>query len=145
MVLRRESIITRLQKLEEILHRLREKEGVSLEQYEHDMNLQWFVERGLELASSLIFDIGNHILAGAFRISVDEYEKILQELQRQKVISENLYHTLRGLGGFRNILVHGYLELNCELVYTHYRRALQVFPGFIQEIMVWLESYNESG
>jgi len=143
MVLKRESIITRLQKLEEILNKLREKEEASLEQYEHDVNLQWFVERGLELASSLIFDIGNHILTGAFRISVDEYEKILQELQRQKVISENLYHALRGLGGFRNILVHGYLELNWELVYTHYRRALQVFPVFIQEIMAWLESYGE--
>ncbi|MBC7217792.1 MAG: DUF86 domain-containing protein [Candidatus Caldatribacterium sp.] len=145
MVLKRESIITRLQKLEEILSRLREKEEISLEQYKRDVNLQWFVERGLELASSLIFDIGNHILAGAFRISVDEYEKILERLWQQKVISEKLYKDLRGLGGFRNILVHGYLELNHKLVYAHYRKALQVFPSFINEITTWLESYGEGG
>jgi uncharacterized protein YutE (UPF0331/DUF86 family) len=145
VVLKRESIIARLQKLEEVLGRLREKETVSLEEYRRDIDLQWFVERGLELASSLVLDTGNHILAGAFRIAVDEYEKILEELWRQGVISEQLYRELRGLGGFRNILVHGYMELDHELVYAHYKKALQVFPSFIGEVTAWLEGQSSAG
>jgi len=42
-----------------------------------------------------------------YGISVDEYEEILEKLYEKAVISAALYQELRGLGGFRNILVHG--------------------------------------
>jgi|Deesub1362A_J573_1020465.scaffolds.fasta_scaffold01134_6 uncharacterized protein YutE (UPF0331/DUF86 family) len=141
MVLKRESVKARLRKLEEVLARLHEKEKVSLDEYKRNVDLQWFIERGLEVASSLILDIGNHILAGAFQISVDEYEQILSELHKQKVISGELYRELRGLGDFRNVLVHGYLDH--DLVYAPYEKALQTFPGFIAEITSWLEGCRE--
>lgn len=143
MVLKKESIYTRLNKLEEVLATLREKGPVSLEEYKRDVSLQWTIERGLELAASFILDIGNHILAGAFKISVDEYEQILERLAEKKVISDDLYEKLRGLGGFRNILVHGYLDLDPNLVYAHYRKALQVFPQFIAEIDACIQGSNK--
>jgi uncharacterized protein YutE (UPF0331/DUF86 family) len=69
MVFKRESVSARLRKLEEVLEKLRGKEAVSLEEYRNNVDLQWTIERGLEVASSLILDIGNHILAGVFQIS----------------------------------------------------------------------------
>ncbi len=100
--------------------------------------MQWIIERGLELGSSAVFNMGNHILAGVFRISVDEHEQILDKLREKQVISPDLHAELRGLGGFRNVLVHGYLEIEPTLVYEHYRKALQSFPRFISEIERWL-------
>lgn len=143
MVLKRESINARLRKLNEVLEKPRVKEAISLDEYRNNVDLQWSIERGLEVASSLILDIGNHILVGVFQISVDEYEQILSELKQQKVISEELYQELHGLGGFRNILVYGYLDLDHDLVYAHYRKALQVFPKFVFEIVEWLEEHGE--
>jgi uncharacterized protein YutE (UPF0331/DUF86 family) len=143
MVFKRESVSARLRKLEEVLEKLRGKEAVSREEYRNNVDLQWTIERGLEVASSLILDIGNHILAGVFQISVDEYEQILNELKQQKIINEELYRELHGLGGFRNILVHGYLDPDHDLVYAHYRKALRVFPKFVFEIAEWLEAYGE--
>jgi len=102
------------------------------------------IERGLELASSVILDIGNHILAGVYGISVDEYEEILEKLCEKAMISAALYQELRGLGGFRNILVHGYLRLSPELVYKHFQKALSTFPKFMAEIENWLEKHSES-
>lgn len=138
MVFRKEIIFERLKKLESVLENLKDKPVHSLEQYSRDLDLQWMVERGLELASSAILDLGNHILAAYYKVSVDEYEQILQQLEAKKVISRELYEELRGLGGFRNILVHDYLSLDHEIVYSHYKKALTVFPRFIAEIYHWL-------
>ncbi len=145
MVFREESVIERLKKLEEVLARLREKAGVTLEEYQRDRDLQWIIERGLEVASSTIFDIGNHILAGVFQIPVEEYEEILTRLCEKGVIGSELLTELRGLGGFRNILVHGYLRINSVLVYEHYRRALHSFPRFIAEVERWLAQRSPEG
>lgn len=143
MVFKRESVIERLKKLEEVLSRLQERAGIPLEEYRQDIDAQWIIERGLEIASSAILDIGNHILAGVYRTPVEEYEQILEKLQEKRVISKDLYEELRGLEGFRNILVHGYLSLDLELVYEQYKKALKSFPRFIAEIKRWLEGYDE--
>ncbi len=142
MVFKKESIIERLKKLESVLANLDEKSVIVMKQYSHDLDLQWVVERGLEVASSIIFDIGNHILAGHFKESVEEYEQILHHLAIKKVISHELYEALRGLGGFRNILVHNYLSLDHEIVLEHYKKALTKFPRFIAEIHTWLEEHQ---
>ena len=104
MVFKKDSVIERIKKLEQVLGQLKEKETIELEEYRTDQELQWIIERGLEIASSLIFDIGNHILAGFYKTSVDEYEKVLEKLQEKNVISRKVYAALKGLGGFRNVL-----------------------------------------
>jgi len=142
VVFKKESILGRLQKLETVLENLQDKPVNNLEQYKSDLDLQWIVERGLEVASSIIFDIGNHILSGHYKVAVDEYEQILQQLTAKKVISAGLYNELSGLGGFRNILVHGYLTLNHEIVFNHYKKAQDIFPQFIAEIYAWLEKQD---
>ncbi len=145
MVFRKESVIERLKRLEEVLVKLKEKEKITIEEYRQDTDVQWIIERGLEISSSAILDIGNHILSGVYQTAVEEYEQILKKLQEKQVISKNLYEELRGLGRFRNLLVHGYLSLNTELVYEHYRKALVSFPKFIAEIAGWLEKYGSRG
>lgn len=144
MVFKKESILERLKKLEEVLSKLKEKERIKLEEYRQDTDAQWITERGLEIGASTILDIGNHILAGVYQTPVEEYEQILEKLHEKRVISKSLYENLRGLGGFRNILVHGYLSLNLELVYGHYKNALDSFPEFIAEIERWLEGYEST-
>jgi uncharacterized protein YutE (UPF0331/DUF86 family) len=138
MVFSKQSVLERLKKLEEVLAKLKEKECVELTEYKRDTDTQWLVERGLEIASSMILDIGNHILASVYQTAATEYEEILEKLGEKQVISESLYKELQGLGGFRNILVHGYLSLNLELTYEHYKKALDSFPEFIVEIERWV-------
>jgi len=144
VVFKKQSVIERLKRLEEVLAKLEGKSRIAPEEYRRDADTQWIIERGLELASSVIFDIGNHILAGVYRTSVEEYEQILEKLCEKGVISKGLYEELQGLGGFRNILVHGYLRLDPELVYQHFKKALRTFPGFIAEIERWLESFTRN-
>jgi uncharacterized protein YutE (UPF0331/DUF86 family) len=83
--------------------------------------------------------VGNHIISGFYKVSVEEYEQILQQLSAKKVISRELFDGLSGLGGFRNILLHDYLRLDPVIVLNHHQKALAVFPRFIAEIHTWLE------
>lgn len=139
MVFQKRSVLERLKKLEEVLAKLREKKGVKLEEYRKDTDIQWIVERGLEIGSSAILDIGNHILAGVYQTVAQEYEEIIEKLEEKQVISDALYQDIKGLGKFRNVLVHGYLSLKPDLVYEHYQKALESFSKFIFEIEVWLK------
>ena len=56
-----------------------------------------------------------------------------------RVISSNLVNILKGMKGFRNILVHKYGVVNDELVFEFLRDRLEDFEVFKKEIIRFLE------
>ena len=84
--------------------------------------------------------MADHILAGHFGTYAETYEDSLQNLQGKRVISEELYYQIKGLGGFRNILVHQYLGIDPDEVFENFQKGLAVFPAYAQEILVWLDT-----
>jgi uncharacterized protein YutE (UPF0331/DUF86 family) len=135
VVLRAEAIRRRLTRLEEVLSRLGE-----LGYEAGDFRSAWQVERGLQLAAEIVFDVGNHILSAHFGVVAEDYEDILEKLAANLVISTELREQLAGLGGFRNVLVHGYLELDPERVATAHRDAPQQLSRYRLEIGEWLRA-----
>lgn len=139
MVLKREVVEARLEELDRTLERLARHRETSLEGYRSDEDLQWIVERGLLSAAGLAFDVADHILSGHFGRHTGTYQASLDGLRAQGAISPDLHDDLRGLGGFRNILVHEYLEIDPAEVHRHFRKAFDVFPRFAREVLDWLE------
>jgi len=139
VVLRTEALRERLAKLEEVIARLREVAQVSRQDFLRDYRHAWLAERGLELGAQAVLDIGNHILAGAFGASAAEYEEIVRRLGEERVLSAAMVGRLRGLGGFRNILVHGYLRIDPDKVYDALQRSAADFTEFQAEILAWLD------
>lgn len=137
MVLRPVAIEQRLKELEQILQELQKYRRLNPAQV--DLSQRWIIERGLIAAASLIFDIADHILAGQFGFYAETYEESLRKLSEEAVISAPLYRQLKGLGGFRNILVHRYLDIDPDELFENHQKALVVFPRFAREILVWLE------
>jgi len=70
---------------------------------------------------------------------VDSYEASLTELRAHRVISPSLYKQLRGAGGFRNVLVHEYLQIDLSRVVRFLKKAPVVFRAFAEELTEWLE------
>lgn len=110
------------------------------ERFEADLSQQWIIERGLIAAASVIFDIADHILAGQFGLYAETYEEGLELLYGRGVLSGPLFQRIKGLGGFRNILVHRYLGIDPREVYDNFHKGLGVFPDFAQETLVWLDT-----
>jgi uncharacterized protein YutE (UPF0331/DUF86 family) len=98
----------------------------------------WLAERGLQLAAETVFDIGSHILAGHFNVHPNTYEDVLEHLARQGVLTPDVRESLRGLGGFRNILVHEYLDIEEERVYQALQEETASFDAFADEIEAFL-------
>jgi len=140
MVLRPESISQRLKELDEILQELDKYRQIDQESLRKNLSQRWIVERGLIAAAAIIIDIADHILAGHFGIYAETYEESLKSLEANDVISSELYDQIRGLGGFRNILVYSYLGIDPDQVYENFQKGLLVFPLFAHEILEWLDA-----
>jgi uncharacterized protein YutE (UPF0331/DUF86 family) len=145
MTLEISSVQRRLEELDTVLTELSRYEGITLEEIGSNLSLRWTVERGLLAAANLIFDIASHILAARFGIYPDSYEGLIAGLGERDVISARLCAELRGLGGFRNILVHEYVRIDPEEVFKAFRKGLRLFPLFGAEIARWIEDISSKG
>ncbi len=143
MVLRREAVEERLKELDEILQELSKYREVNWDAFRSDLSQRWVVERGLIAAVSVIFDVANHVLTGHFGFYAETYEGSLQGLRDKGVISLERYREIQGLGGFRNILIHRYLDIDPREVWENLHKGLVVFPGFARDILGWLDGLEE--
>jgi uncharacterized protein YutE (UPF0331/DUF86 family) len=139
VVLRQEIVLERLKQIDTFLEELSLYQHKSPEDIGASLSLRWTVERGLIALANLVFNIADHILSGHFGIYSDTYEDTLRHLQHKKVISKDLYQKIKGLGGFRNILVHDYLKIDLTDVQRNLLKAFEVFPAFSNEIQKWLK------
>jgi uncharacterized protein YutE (UPF0331/DUF86 family) len=138
-VVRRESIEERLKELDEIIQELFKYKDASSDALKRDLSQRWIIERGLIAGASIIFDVSDHILSEEFGFYAETYEESLSGLFEKRVISEELYKQIRGLGGFRNILIHRYTGIDPDLVFENFHRGLKVFPRFAREVLAWME------
>jgi uncharacterized protein YutE (UPF0331/DUF86 family) len=136
VVLKPKAVRARLLKLEEVISRLEELHAAGVNQDFRDI---WAVERGLQLAAEVVFDIGNHVLSAHFGVGAEDYEDILDQLSRQDVISDALRERLKGLGGFCNILVHDYLRLDPEVVTDKLASSPVDFSEFVRAVRLWMD------
>jgi uncharacterized protein YutE (UPF0331/DUF86 family) len=144
VVLRAEAVRARLLKLEEVISRLEEIERAGVATTGATFRDTWAVERGLQLGAGIVLDVGNHVLSAHFGVSAEDHEDVIAQLERCGVISRALRERLKGLGGFRNILVHDYLRLDPDRVAAHLARAPRDFSDFAGAIRHWLDAQKAS-
>jgi len=144
MVLRPEAIRQRLLKLEEAVGRLAELGRADPALLRTSFRDAWAVERGLQLAAEILLDSGNHILSAHFGESARDYEDVIAQLAARGVIDDALRARLKGIGGFRNVLVHGYLDMDADRVAAYLARAPGDFSAFLDAIRTWLERVTPS-
>lgn len=111
---------------------------ITVAQLETDQRLQWAVERGLQVAAEAPFDAGTHILAAEFGETVDEYRQIPQRLLVRGVLSAEVAERLKGLAGFRNVLVHEYARIDLQRVHAGLDRLADL-DAFVADVERWLE------
>lgn len=139
MVFRADAVQARLLRLEEVVSELRELARLDSATLRTGLRNMWAVERGLQLGAEILFDIGNHILTSQYGSNSEGYQDIIEQLARQGILDPELHQRLRGLAGFRNILVHDYLRLDPDRVEEALGRAPQDFDDFARSIRQWLE------
>ena len=91
-------------------------------------------ERYLQLAIQAVLDVSNHIVAD-MRLNVPADSKELFDLlARHHVLPLSLSKKLVSMAGFRNVLVHEYLEIDRGRVYRALREELGDFERFVKAV-----------
>ena len=125
--------------IRESLEVLAARSGVSLEELDTDTELLWVVERGLQLCAQNALDIATHIAASRGR-DVPDYASAIDELGRLGVLDRDFVREFRNVAGFRNVLVHGYLEVDLGLLHALLHDRLGDFESFAVRIEAYLEN-----
>lgn len=107
----------RINSLEEYLEILRGLQKYSLEEFLSNPEHYGSAERFLQLAIETTTDIGNHIISSLKLGEVNWYSDVAILLEEKKYITPGLREKWIRMIGFRNILVHDYLDVDRKIVH----------------------------
>ncbi len=127
----------RLQKLSEYLSILEQSRKYSYTDFSADPERYGSVERFLQLAIEAVNDMGNHVIADNELGIVNRSTDIPNLLKENGDIDAELGDQWVKMTGFRNILVHDYLEIDLKIVYD----VLQNHLSTLQQIQRSLARY----
>ena len=130
-----------MDELNERLARLEPLKENSREEFNRDPYLRDATERNLEISAQCCIDICHRIgLMENARSPKDYYGSILM-MGELGVLPTELAQRLAPLAGFRNILVHEYLGVDWDHVYSHLNN-LDDLIQFADAVRLWLIKKN---
>jgi uncharacterized protein YutE (UPF0331/DUF86 family) len=123
--------------LDAAVQRLRRHAGQPLAALVADADSLWAIERGLQLCAQNALDIATHVTASAGH-DVPDYASAVDRLGELGVLPDAFSRRFRGVAGFRNVLVHGYLGVDPERVHELLNSGLDDFVAFAQHVESYL-------
>lgn len=134
------TILSKLQDLEKYIQQLRKFQKYRYDEIENDLEKIWAIEHGLQISIQIIIDVGNYILASIGENQVENYTDILDKLGQQNILPSQFVAEIRGMAGFRNVLVHRYVEVDLRVVCDVLQNSLDDFVKYIGYIQSYFSS-----
>jgi uncharacterized protein YutE (UPF0331/DUF86 family) len=131
----RETLCRRLHALEAYTAELeRLAQTIPRSAFDSELSNQWMVEHGLQLAIECVLDISSHLVAGEQLGTPESYRQVIELLGEGGILPAEFVNRVRGMPGFRNILVHDYLRVDTAVVWDLLQRGPAQFREFIRHI-----------
>jgi len=102
--------------------------------FEEFMEHHYAVERLIELLVAVSSDIIFHLISQKEEEIPTTYRTAFLRAGELSLISKDLAHRLAQAAGMRNILVHGYEEIDFNIVYRSIKLAIEAYSQFLIEI-----------
>jgi len=127
-------------KLAMIETRVRElKNVVRIDEIPHDVREERFALYTLQTAIQATLDVASHIVSDERLGEPATNRALFAALARAAWIPEQLAETLAGMAGFRNVLVHGYADVDLAIVDDVLRRHLDDLLSFVEQVRARLD------
>jgi uncharacterized protein YutE (UPF0331/DUF86 family) len=94
---------------------------------------RWIVERGLQLCAQNALDVATHLVASAGH-DVTDYGAAIDWLADMGVLPGEFASRFRAVAGFRNVIVHAYLDIDVASVHGLLNERLDDFVEFARHI-----------
>ena len=134
-----EVIDARLRELSHRLRRVAAKKPASVKALAADEDLQDILARNLTLALQAALDIAHHLCAAHGIVPATAGDAFAQ-LAAHKLIERALADRLVRANGFRNVLVHEYVEIDWKIVMRVIRTDLKDLAQFGKAVVALLDS-----
>jgi uncharacterized protein YutE (UPF0331/DUF86 family) len=127
-----------LASLDESLQILQRHQGKSADLLHTNREERWVVERGLQFCIQNALDIATHIAASAAR-DVPDFGTAIDRLAELKILPGGFASEFRAIAGFRNVVVHGYLDVDPAIVHRLLNERLTDFVEFARLVKAYLD------
>jgi Uncharacterized conserved protein len=114
----------RLQKLSEYLDILRTTQQHSRSEFVEDPYLYGSAERFLQLSIESINDMASHVVVDENLGAVERAQDLPDIFESEGLIGEETREQWTDMVGFRNALVHDYLDIDRDIVYEAIQHRL---------------------
>ncbi|WP_159426214.1 type VII toxin-antitoxin system HepT family RNase toxin [Desulfolucanica intricata] len=132
----RETVERRLLKLEQTLRKLTELSEVGWDEFADNEGIRDRAERNLHVAAQICIDIGSHVIADRGYRTPHGYGDIFTVLHEEGLLPKALTVTMKSIAGFRNVLVHDYLDVDPKIVYESLKKT-DDFRRFAEYVVSW--------
>ncbi len=96
------------------------------------------MERGLQLCTQNVLDVATHVAASAGR-DVPDYATAIDRLSDLGVLPAGFAARIRPVAGFRNVIVHGYLDVDLTIVHRLLNDRLDDFAEFARLVSRYID------
>ena len=99
-----------------------------------DIREQRFVEHTLQIAIQSALDVASHIVSDERLGEPETNRDLFDLLVKARRLPEELASSLRDMAGFRNVLVHGYQEVDLGIVQDVLEHHLDELLAFVAAV-----------
>ena len=104
------------------------------QQMASDVREERFVEHTLQIAIQAALDVASHVVSDERLGEPRTNHELFELLARHGWLTPELAQTLRAMVGFRNILVHGYAQVQVEIVKDVVAHRLDDLLAFVTAV-----------
>jgi uncharacterized protein YutE (UPF0331/DUF86 family) len=137
-----ESVSVRLERLDEMLQELDSIKAGGRDAYMAERRTRLAAEHALQLAIQSCLDVGAHLISELGLQAPADYRSVFTSLQATG-LDEQLAERLAAAAGMRNILVHGYLDVDDQAVWSALDR-LDDLRSFVAAVRTIIETDRSS-
>ena len=137
-----EVVERRLRRLLEAVEVLKDYQRLSVEELAATPQVYWAVQHGLQICIQAVLDIATHLVAASGARIGDNYRSYIVALGALGVVPNEFAQRLAAMAGFRNILVHEYLDVDLGEVHRVLTQNLGDFQEFARYILEYLSKSN---
>lgn len=122
----------KLRKIEMFLSELENsKAPQNFDEFSKDIIFKRFVERNIELSIEQMINVCKHFVSALDLQEPESYANCFEIIAEAKIISEDTLSTFQSMARYRNLIVHGYDNVDDTITYGIYKKRLSDFRMFI--------------
>ena len=129
----------KLEALQTYITRVRGYAPVTADTLRTNVEVSGVVERNLQLASEVVLDVANQLIAEFRFRTPDTYKESIVILGEAGVLQKEFADNFSGIAGFRNILVHNYMDIDYAKVADKVNNRLDDFETFAKSVAKYLQ------